>query len=819
MSWYYALCQHPMYMIIEHDETAAERTPPWGEPDIGAYIGRIRRNLAALEQYPFLKFNYDFSGVELEDLAERAPDLIELFKRYLQAGRVSFVNGSYAQPHLHTLGAESNLRQMTEGLAAIERLVGVRVDTYAHQEPAIHDQMPQILRALGYEFAVTPGFFWVMSFLTPHEILGVQYQGLRFLQDEEFSDWAGLNGSTIPLYLSQPRLRPAGGVHGTDSHREALRNEFVKGLLHYPPIRCDFPDMVEVDQAWLDDHAGQEYVILKEVLVARLQETAVRSRARLYTYWGYGDGIEAERLHRTDRSAERSLLEAEALAALAEALIGRPPDDLQAAWRKLLRAQHHDAYWVAGVGLREKAVQWAQEAQAVAEAVIYTATRAVMAAGQPLPPLAGRPLFVWEPWPVARADVAMVDLAVPPETPAETTFQLFTPEGEETPVQVISQDRREDGTLLSRLLFPVRTEGLGYQVLAARAGSRPLELPQAGELTYENLFYRAAFEPDGTLASLRLQDGGQELVDGAAGRGNSLQAFSPDGERLNFMPTAGPQISTGAVAQVMTVAGMIGSARVEQVITLYHQLPRLDFCLTFDFNDTLFGNYWQDDSKLNVYWPVAPRGEMQHDIPFGVISGREERSFFATGWVRLGSAEAGLAFFHQGTNRFWVRRHVLANVLACGVTGRDIGTRARPELYVKDYDLRLKGRQVIQYAVYPHAGSWQQAGVPGQAFSYQHPLRVVEAAGQAGSLPARVALVRLESEALLPTALFSRNGGMTCRLFETAGTAAVHPEISCQEPWGMSELRSLAGAAVEVVEPFTIAEISLKQQSREGGNR
>jgi hypothetical protein len=82
-----------------------------------------------------------------------------------------------------------------------------------------------------------------------------------------------------------------------------------------------------------------------------------------------------------------------------------------------------------------------------------------------------------------------------------------------------------------------------------------------------------------------------------------------------------------------------------------------------------------------------------------------------------------------------------------------------------------------------------------------------------------VALVRLESEALLPTALFSRNGGMTCRLFETTGTAAVHPEISCQEPWGISELRSLAGAAVEVVEPFTIAEISLKQQSREGGNR
>ncbi len=25
MTWYFALCQHPMYMIIEHDEMAAER--------------------------------------------------------------------------------------------------------------------------------------------------------------------------------------------------------------------------------------------------------------------------------------------------------------------------------------------------------------------------------------------------------------------------------------------------------------------------------------------------------------------------------------------------------------------------------------------------------------------------------------------------------------------------------------------------------------------------------------------------------------------------------------------------------------------------
>ena len=126
MTWYYALCQHPMYLIIEHDETAAERTPPWGEPDIDSYVRRIRRNVEALDRFPFLKFNYDFSGVELEGLAQRAPDIIDKLKEHARAGRVGFVDGSYAQAHVHTLGAESNLRQMVEGVAAIERLVGVR---------------------------------------------------------------------------------------------------------------------------------------------------------------------------------------------------------------------------------------------------------------------------------------------------------------------------------------------------------------------------------------------------------------------------------------------------------------------------------------------------------------------------------------------------------------------------------------------------------------------------------------------------------------------------------------------------------------------
>ena len=45
MEWKLALIQHPMLLIIKEDSQCAERTPPWGEPSLELYIGRVRDNV------------------------------------------------------------------------------------------------------------------------------------------------------------------------------------------------------------------------------------------------------------------------------------------------------------------------------------------------------------------------------------------------------------------------------------------------------------------------------------------------------------------------------------------------------------------------------------------------------------------------------------------------------------------------------------------------------------------------------------------------------------------------------------------------------
>ena len=124
MKWKLALAQHPMYLLIREDTQCAERTPPWGAPDIESYIDRVRRNLGALDRYPRLRLGYEWSGTELELLGRDAPDVLGQMREYAREGRVQFYNGTYAQPHLQILSPEANLRQFEYGR---DSLPGARV--------------------------------------------------------------------------------------------------------------------------------------------------------------------------------------------------------------------------------------------------------------------------------------------------------------------------------------------------------------------------------------------------------------------------------------------------------------------------------------------------------------------------------------------------------------------------------------------------------------------------------------------------------------------------------------------------------------------
>lgn len=123
MYWKLALVQHPMYLLIKNDTGCAERTPPWGAVDIDHYIDRLRANIAMQRKFPQVKFGYEWSGLELEQLKEDAPDVFNEMMDLVKSGQSTFYNGTYSQPHLQTLTLKPTTASSSGALGFIDNFV------------------------------------------------------------------------------------------------------------------------------------------------------------------------------------------------------------------------------------------------------------------------------------------------------------------------------------------------------------------------------------------------------------------------------------------------------------------------------------------------------------------------------------------------------------------------------------------------------------------------------------------------------------------------------------------------------------------------
>ncbi|HPI74149.1 MAG TPA: glycosyl hydrolase-related protein, partial [bacterium] len=71
------------------------------------------------------------------------------------------------------------------------------------------------------------------------------------------------------------------------------------------------------------------------------------------------------------------------------------------------------------------------------------------------------------------------------------------------------------------------------------------------------------------------------------------------------------------------------------------------------------------------------------------------------------------------------------------------------------------GRSVFHYALYPHAGDWEQGRVFAQTEAHNRPLNILQAAKNRGSWPKRHSFLQLEPEVLQITAVKKAEQGDT----------------------------------------------------------
>ncbi|HYW25448.1 MAG TPA: hypothetical protein VE953_14860 [Terriglobales bacterium] len=803
--WQYALAQHPMYLIIRECATCAERTPPWGESSIDDYVERVRRNIAALHRHPDLRLGYEWSGLELEQLAEDGPDVLAELRELAAAGRVAFYNGTYAQPHLQVQSSEANYRQFEHGARVNRDLLGWRVGTYAHQEASVHDQVPQLLRAFGIGFAAVPRFATTVRWLEGGDLVILDWHGPRFVEGHEFVQWEGLDGSRVPLFLQLPR---SGTVD------DWLATEEMAGRLSAPSLFVKIQDLVEIDDEWRKRHRDVELVLLDDVLPERLRRHPPRGRARFSSSWSYVEGIRAEELTRVGRRAEASALLAEGLGALAFALLGRPAAALEHAWRTILAAQHHDVACFCAPELRDRAVLRLEKAVRTADQLAGEAAQAVVSSvdcgSGP-----GERLVVFNAVPhPCRV------LVTAPSAPVAVTGSA----GAAVPADADA----------GRLRFLADFIGAGYatyRLHPASTSSGPE--PTVEQVVFANASYRAVIEPDGTFTSLTLVPTGDELIGPAPLCGNRLTATDsagvsprrPDlGERLDWQrpgrrprPLACERRRPAAVRRhglgltLKTELDLGPRIRVALAVDLFHELARIDLEWTFTFDQASVGTFYDDDTKLCVRWPLAVAGEAVHDIAFGVVAPLEGLPFLPASWTDVSDGSRGLAYLHQGTPKHWVSDGTLTNLFAWGEDTEAIGSRMWRHDWPRAFDQRLTGTHVIRCAVVPHQGDWREADVPGLARAYNARTAAVPAQAREGPLPPSREVLALPDRRLHATALCVRGQEVVCRLY------GLGPEPAPVDPRSRdlaeAGLRSVADGPVARVAPFQIAELTMRRVS------
>jgi len=649
--WQLAFCQHPMYLLIDEDRgepPVGERIPPWGAKTADDYVERVKRNLHSLEELDELKLNYQWSAVELESMCRRFPDVYAWMKRLYKQGKLDFLDGTYSQAHLQVLSSESNWRQFEFGHEIYEKLFDKKVDTYARQETGLHLQLPQLLKIFGYKYATLPAFVATVRMLDGGFEFVEREGRLEAINGSEFVQAVGLDSSTIPFYL-MPQFDEV--------------DELQQDLFSTPKLTYAFPDLAEVGPEQQARYRLYDWVLLPEALEQRYAEAPPRTKAQVFTDWSYIEGVWAEELLRTMRSAEEAALLAEGLCCMAHAA-GVPVNksaQIKDVWKAILKSQHHDISWIEVTDLRRKSIDRLKKAIETCRDIMNEVTRKLLDQDS-------ESVAVFNALPRQRKCLVRIPGVKKPA--GGSVFQQFK------------------GDSLGFVNVPAGGAASFAVVEDASFSKEKGALP---EIIKTNK-YIVKLSEGGLIEQITSRDG-SELLDTSEYIGGEIRA------RINKQwannRSAKCTYYTGPVCDIVERSTTLGPIPVLERYYFFKEQPFIKAEIEFDFDGNEVGYFWIDKTKINVYYPT--RGEkVYQDIPFGYIEAKQNRPLFATNWVYCG----GLVYVNRGTVKHWVQDGVIANVLAWG--GNHFTNRLHWEWLARpQFDIRLYGKQKIEYFLLP----------------------------------------------------------------------------------------------------------------------
>jgi alpha-mannosidase len=474
----------------------------------------------------------------------------------------------------------------------------------------------------------------------------------------------------------------------------------------------------------------------------------------LYLEYHRGTYTTQAQTKKNNRRNVELLLNAEKFSSLAF-LFGQPyrQEDLSSAWRKLLFNQFHDILPGSGIPVvyRDAARDQA-EVRRLGQEILSGSLDELSARVRTEGP--GVPVIVFNPLAWPRTDVVEVKVGFPG---APTGIEVRDARGRAVLADVVARDPEVRKATVRFLAEDVPS--LGYEVfhvVPVKNPTVPVSSLKAQGYTIENEFLRVQVDPkSGCITSLldKVQ-AREELAAGACG--NLLQAFRDkprdwdawnidadfEDQKWDLMQADDVRlVESGSARVVLRVLKKFQDSRFVQDLTLYPKVPRLDVRMEAAWHE--------DHVLLKVAFPVAVQSDVAtFEIPYGTIERPtrrrtpEEKAKFevpALRWADLSAATHGVSLLNDSKYGSDVRDNVLRLSL--------LRSPAWPDAQAD------RGHHEFIYSLYPHAGTWKEAGTFRRGYELNYRLLPVVTDAHGGSLPPAQSFFAIEPENVVLTAI------------------------------------------------------------------
>jgi alpha-mannosidase len=771
---------------------------PWSET-----VDVVKRTFSTALQlmYEYPGYTYTQSAAAYNEwMADKYPDINQEIAKRIKEGRWEIVGGMWVEPDLNMPDGESLVRQLLVGQRFFKKTYGVEArigwnpDSFGYTW-----QLPQIYKKSGIDYFVTQKMAWndtnqlpfklfwwespdgskVLAYF-PHDYVNLSLNPVRLANDmKNAREHSPGMTEMLDLY--------GVGDHGGGPTRAILDEGFHwAGSNHVTPkyefgTAQGFFDTVEKQIApesptWNYRSIAKGYQAPPSV-AGKISIPTWKSEL----YFEYHRGVMTTQAnHKANmRHSEQQVENAEKWSSLAWVLPGRgtfsyPGAELTEDWKKVLFNQFHDLAAGSGIGVIYRdaqkdydVVRWSTDK--ISSGALQTIGERIDTRGE------GIPVIVYNPLGWQRSGDVRVQVQVTGS--AELSIADPTLKGQASAPIRFSVDEKTGVAVLTFHVSDV--PALGYKVVRIMAnrrgavtGDSAADLGESIQLTGAGLRV-VVDKKTGCITSLK-QGGAETLAPGVCG--DELQAFKDTPKEYDaWNVDPGTLDQTPTLLNQAAAVELVNAKTLRPGIRVTHSWQNSKFVQTISLKGDMVDvendiDWHERHVLLKAAFPLAATSDLAtYEIPYGTVerpttrNNSWEKAQFevpAMRWADLGDGKRGMSLLNQTKFGYDATGNLLRLTLLRGPTWPD------PEAD--------QGHHHFHYALYPHAGTWKDAGTVRHGWEYNFPLEAIVTTAHAGELPAVHAFVSVSPENVVLTAVKKAEDadGLILRVYEWEGQSS-----------------------------------------------